>query len=49
MAGMDKVHSLHDAIAADVQNGASIAMGCGLESLIPLPPATKSSAKIDET
>jgi glutaconate CoA-transferase subunit A len=32
---MDKVRSLHDAIAADVQNGASIAMGCGLESLIP--------------
>ena len=35
MPGMDKVRSLHDAIAADVQNGASIAMGCGLESLIP--------------
>ena len=35
MPGMDKVRSLHGAIAADVQNGASIAMGCGLESLIP--------------
>jgi glutaconate CoA-transferase, subunit A len=35
MAGMDKVRSLHDAIAADVQDGMSIAMGCGLESLIP--------------
>jgi len=35
MPGMDKVRSLHDAIAADVQNGASIDMGCGLESLIP--------------
>ena len=34
MAGMDKVRSLHDAIAADVQDGMSIAMGCGLESLI---------------
>ncbi len=32
---MDKLRSLHDAIAADVQNGASIAMGCALESLIP--------------
>ncbi|HEY7167234.1 MAG TPA: CoA-transferase [Candidatus Binatia bacterium] len=32
---MDKLRSLHDAIAADVQDGASIAMGCGLESLIP--------------
>jgi glutaconate CoA-transferase subunit A len=35
MAGMDKVRSLHDAIAADVQNGVSVAMGCALESLIP--------------
>ena len=35
MAGMDKVRSLHDAIVADVQDGMSIAMGCGLESLIP--------------
>jgi len=35
MAGMDKMRSLHDAIAADVQDGMSIAMGCGLESLIP--------------
>jgi glutaconate CoA-transferase subunit A len=32
---MDKVLSLHDAIARDVQNGMSVAMGCGLESLIP--------------
>ncbi len=32
---MDKVLSLHDAIARDVENGMSIAMGCGLESLIP--------------
>jgi glutaconate CoA-transferase subunit A len=35
MAGMDKVCSLHDAIARDVENGMSVAMGCGLESLIP--------------
>ena len=35
MANMDKVCSLHDAIAVDVQDGISIAMGCGLESLIP--------------
>ena len=35
MAGMDKMRSLHDAIAADVQDRMSIAMGCGLESLIP--------------
>jgi glutaconate CoA-transferase, subunit A len=32
---MDKLSSLHDAIAANVQDGMSIAMGCGLESLIP--------------
>jgi len=32
---MDKVRSLHDAIAQDVADGDSIAMGCGLESLIP--------------
>jgi glutaconate CoA-transferase subunit A len=32
---MDKVRSLHDAVAIDVQNGMSVAMGCGLESLIP--------------
>ena len=32
---MDKLRSLHDAIASDVQDGMSIAMGCGLESLIP--------------
>jgi glutaconate CoA-transferase subunit A len=35
MAGMDKVRSLHDAVAADVQDGNSVAMGCALESLIP--------------
>ncbi len=35
MAGMDKVCSLRDAVARDVENGMSIAMGCGLESLIP--------------
>jgi glutaconate CoA-transferase subunit A len=35
MAGMDKLCSLHDAIARDVDDGMSIAMGCGLESLIP--------------
>jgi glutaconate CoA-transferase, subunit A len=35
MAGMDKVCSLHDAIARDIKNGMSVAMGCGLESLIP--------------
>jgi glutaconate CoA-transferase subunit A len=32
---MDKVRSLHDAIARDIEDGMSIAMGCGLESLIP--------------
>ncbi len=35
MSDMDKLRSLHDAIATDVQDGMSIAMGCGLESLIP--------------
>ncbi len=35
MAGMDKLCSLHDAIARDVDYGMSIAMGCGVESLIP--------------
>ena len=35
MSNMDKVRSLHDAIAADIQDGMSIAIGCGLESLIP--------------
>jgi glutaconate CoA-transferase subunit A len=35
MAGMDKVRSLHDAVAADVQDDDSVAMGCALESLIP--------------
>ena len=32
---MSKLRSLHDAIAAEVGDGASIAMGCALESLIP--------------
>jgi glutaconate CoA-transferase subunit A len=32
---MDKLKSLHEAIANDVQDGIAIAMGCGLESLIP--------------
>jgi glutaconate CoA-transferase subunit A len=35
MAVMDKLRSLHDAIAADVQDGMSVTMGCALESLIP--------------
>jgi glutaconate CoA-transferase, subunit A len=32
---MDKLRPLHDAIALDVEDGMSVAMGCGLESLIP--------------
>lgn len=32
---MDKVRSLHAAIARDVDDGMSVAMGCALESLIP--------------
>jgi glutaconate CoA-transferase subunit A len=32
---MDKFRLLHDAIALDVEDGMSLAMGCGLESLIP--------------
>jgi glutaconate CoA-transferase subunit A len=32
---MNKLKTLHDAVAADVQDGAAVAMGCGLESLIP--------------
>ena len=32
---MDKLCSLHDSIAFDVEDGNSIAMGCALESLIP--------------
>jgi glutaconate CoA-transferase, subunit A len=31
----DKCVTLHDAISSNVQDGMSIAMGCGLESLIP--------------
>jgi glutaconate CoA-transferase subunit A len=32
---MNKLKTLHDAVAADVQDGAAVAMGCALESLIP--------------
>jgi len=32
---MEKLCFLHEAIAAHVQDGMSVAMGCGLESLIP--------------
>ena len=32
---MNKLRSLHDAIALDVEDGMAIAMGCALESLIP--------------
>src|SRR5438105_8081015 len=32
---MDKIRSLHDAIAQEVEDGMSVAMGCALESLIP--------------
>ena len=32
---MDKLRPLHDAIALDVEDGMSVAMSCGLESLIP--------------
>lgn len=32
---MSKLRSLHDAIALDVHDGMSVAMGCALESLIP--------------
>jgi glutaconate CoA-transferase subunit A len=32
---MDKLRTLHDAIAQDVEDGDSVAMGCALESLIP--------------
>jgi glutaconate CoA-transferase, subunit A len=35
MANMDKLRTLRDAIAHEVEDGTSIAMGCGLESLIP--------------
>lgn len=35
MVVMNKVKTLRDAIGADVDDGCSIAMGCGLESLIP--------------
>ena len=32
---MDKLHTLRDAIALNIEDGMSIAMGCALESLIP--------------
>ena len=32
---MSKVCELKEAVAAEVEDGASVAMGCGLESLIP--------------
>jgi len=35
MVGMNKLKTLRDAIADDVDDSFSIAMGCGLESLIP--------------
>src|SRR5499425_3713884 len=35
MLNMDKLRSLRDAIAVDIQDGMSIVMGCGLGSLIP--------------
>jgi glutaconate CoA-transferase subunit A len=35
MSAMSKVQSLEDAIATHVRDGMSIALGCGLESLIP--------------
>ena len=35
MTNMDKVRTLHEAIAQDIHDGNSIAMGCSLESLIP--------------
>src|SRR5687767_13730994 len=35
MTNMDKVRSLHVTIVRDIDDSDSIAMGCGLESLIP--------------
>lgn len=35
MTRMDKLRTLHYAIAQDVEDGDSVAMGCALESLIP--------------
>ena len=32
---MDKLRSMRDAVAADIEDGVSIALGCALESLIP--------------
>ena len=32
---MDKLRSLHEAVALDIQDGMAIAIGCALESLIP--------------
>jgi glutaconate CoA-transferase, subunit A len=35
MGAVDKLKSLQEAVAEDVKDGISVAMGCGLESLIP--------------
>jgi glutaconate CoA-transferase, subunit A len=35
MFNMDKLRSLREAITVEIEDGMSIAMGCGLESLIP--------------
>src|SRR3989337_4095179 len=32
---MEKVRSLREAMARDIEHGMAVAMGCGLESLIP--------------
>lgn len=32
---MNKVRSLQETISLEVQDGVAVAMGCGLESLIP--------------
>ncbi len=39
---MSKLCSLQEAVAT-IKDGTSVAMGCALESLIPLPPAMRSS------
>jgi hypothetical protein len=50
---MDKLRSLHDAIARDVEGGMTIAMGGALESLIPFaprvpaPPRPSANRKIE--
>ena len=35
MTAMNKLRSLHDAIALEIRDGMSVALGCALESLIP--------------